>query len=766
MSLSRVELRADGGHGVTRRGYTSQALVRHAGTFHGADALPAQSGSNAGSIRVELRKRGGIGMQAYDHGNGLSRSVDVGQDLHLSARGGDGDDGGIGGDGQTGTRGYDGRDATQTSDATRGGNGGPGGNGGHGSHGGHGGHGGNVEVRMTEEDMHLAYVVDWDVSGGRGGRAGRHGRGGAGGAGGRGGSGISWKEFEGYRQVCGSDCGSGGSSTAMVRSSGGSLQSGVPLMLAIANGAITDGTNTRSLNNTLAYIPAEYNSVIRGALGNSGSSGLMIEGSGGGGGHGASCRQVADYSHHSRPSASSGSRGPSGYSPTSPLYPGNPGDPGQGSFVVFDRYAPLAASTYTSKFEFKLQDFVVKDENEDDVFEPGESVLVSSIKVQNPNFDVRGMPTPSHTLIPATVRPCTWLQNVVGRDEIHLPRDIAPAHSKTTIDETIWAAIQSPSSTSIANQVFTAQQQIKLVATIPDIQREVRNFDHTKDIVIKYPLFMEPKRLKYLDSIPFGSTSSIKWPISNCSSKPLGRNSSCRRKIKASVSTRSDHAFLGEILLHVPSLDQRKVEEEILRLDPFQTRELSKRMRVSGDAEEYTFLNLSVKLRATPVSSATAERASGLSLTLMQSQDVRIQVSNRYRYTSDSKILILTSKATTKQQLDGWRRFIREELHASADVFNASRHGGFTSHTTILLSLQDMSERLYLRLTIRSIFSCMAHAHASNSCRAGRHRRKPRMEHASSLLGSQSRGQRKWSKASTGSPPFLYTNARHLCMLA
>lgn len=64
--------------------------------------------------------------------------------------------------------------------------------GGHGSDGGNGGRGGAVEVRVTEQNMHLVYATSWDVRGGKGGAAGRHGSGGTGGKGGRGGSGCSW----------------------------------------------------------------------------------------------------------------------------------------------------------------------------------------------------------------------------------------------------------------------------------------------------------------------------------------------------------------------------------------------------------------------------------------------------------------------------------------------------------------------------------------------------------------------------------------------
>lgn len=128
MSYPKVNIKVDGQHGVEARGHnTNRELVRASGNFHGADALPAENGRNGGTIRVELQVRLGGGLIAFDSCTVGSRHVSVGEDLFLSARGGDGEDGGTGGDGKAGSKGYKGQSATQHSEATRGGDGGPGG---------------------------------------------------------------------------------------------------------------------------------------------------------------------------------------------------------------------------------------------------------------------------------------------------------------------------------------------------------------------------------------------------------------------------------------------------------------------------------------------------------------------------------------------------------------------------------------------------------------------------------------------------------------
>ena len=298
----------------------------------------------------------------------------------------------------------------------------------------------------------------------------------------------------------------------------GPLRSDVPLYLAIQNGAISDGENTYALNNIGARIPASYAGLVRDALSSANNNQALIQSSSSGAvvpaGHSSGCKQVAQYKTHSRPSASNGSNGPPGSAPSSPLYPGRPGDPGQGSFViVLNPYETSSDKSYSSPFEFRLRDFEVVDENSDGVFEPGECALISALQVENANTSSTGMPTPIHTDIPAVLKSCEWLQSVRGRNRLLLPRNIAPRQMKTTTDGIIWAKIKAPPSSSIENKRFTAHQRIRLEATIPDIDRPVNNFNYSEVITIQYPLFLEVRQIKYLQSMPMGSSCSIKWPV-------------------------------------------------------------------------------------------------------------------------------------------------------------------------------------------------------------------------------------------------------------
>ncbi|KAF2028037.1 hypothetical protein EK21DRAFT_90994 [Setomelanomma holmii] len=376
----------------------------------------------------------------------------------------------------------------------------------------------------------------------------------------------------------------------------------------------------------------------------------------------------------SRPSARSGCDGPRGHAPTSPMYPGNHGASGHGSVVVFDPYHQSPKRSFTSVYEFKLRDFDVTDENGDDIFEPGECVLTSALQVENTNRSATGMPTPLYTEIPATMRACSWLAIVHGREKVPLPRNIAPRQTKTT-DGVIWAKIQFAPDALITNNIFSAEEQIHLDATIPDIEREVNNFDHMKTIRIQYPLFLEPTYIKHLECIPFGCLISIKWPLSNRSSKALGSATSSNREVLSSIETESSSALLSDPLGSPATVDTHTAEERITGIDAYQTHEVTKRLHIAEDAEEYSSIRIFVRLHATPATTAVEHDLPAPVPIAMQTHEVMVQVTNRYQCNPSAEYLILTSRSTTQETLEGWRRFIRTESRGSADVWNMCQYG-------------------------------------------------------------------------------------------
>jgi len=99
------------------------------------------------------------------------------------------------------------------------------------------------------------------------------------------------------------------------------------------------------------------------------------------GGHTPRCQQVPTYTTRRKPGASDGERGSSGLAPTAVLTPGRDGLDGTAAIII--RSDDGSVSTYDSKFEFQLLDFEVVDQNNDNIFEPGECAIIKNIRIKN-----------------------------------------------------------------------------------------------------------------------------------------------------------------------------------------------------------------------------------------------------------------------------------------------------------------------------------------------------------------------------------------------
>ncbi|KAF1992020.1 hypothetical protein K402DRAFT_459220 [Aulographum hederae CBS 113979] len=320
--------------------------------------------------------------------------------------------------------------------------GGRGGNGGLGSKGGNGGNGGKTEIWMSEENVHLILAVNWVLEAGQGGKAGYHGLSGSGGPGGQGGSGYIWKEAAGYQCSCspgGSDL-SPTSPTNNNLSELNQLRAGSDLTFAFPQGA------QQALLNSDSTALARRDQLSRDTV------------------HLPSCQQ--EYITHNRPGARNGKKGSSGRTPTALLLPGRDGVDGTAFICVQNSNGSV--STYKSKFQSKLLDFEVIDENNDSIFEPGECVVISNFKIKN----CGGMPTPTKTLIPLTMQFSSWLTPLPGKDVVHLPLGIKPGETKQISDE-LWAVIKSRPTVRPDGTAFIANAKIKLEAIGPDLDRKL-----------------------------------------------------------------------------------------------------------------------------------------------------------------------------------------------------------------------------------------------------------------------------------------------------
>ncbi|KAF2108339.1 hypothetical protein BDV96DRAFT_652905 [Lophiotrema nucula] len=667
-----------------RSGEGATALVP-ASSLHGYDAPSAEHGQHADSLTVELVPSSQGGLKAlYTTGSGArsSKRAAQDQDLFLNLRGGNGANGGIGGNGQDGYAGTRGSNATKTRDATPGGNGGRGGDGGRGSDGGRGGNGGNLELVMSEQNMHLVAIVDWDVASGRGGIAGRHGKPGAGGPGGRGGKSYTWQEHTGYRWSCSSECTSsnsgavtttrGSNSSNQVALSG--LRGDQGIYFAFPTGAVSDGTNVAQVNNLAGYIPASIAPQFRQALLGSGSSStdMALYNGGSGGGHASGCRQVKTYTSRHRPGAASGSDGRSGRAPSEPSpRAGRNGRSGTASIFIVNNDGTRSLP-YSAKFEFQLVDFEVVDENNDAPHD--------------------AMPTPRRTRIPLRLLDSP---NLTPRNTLELPLGIEPGETRVVQGE-IWADISAPDSRSLETPL-RAQATIKLEAMYPDIMRPVPHFNCCKTINIRHPLELVNNSFKFLDSLAPGTSTSVQWQIRNISERELGSSSSSRRTIKSDIQfvSISPAAFGGNFDDHAGAAANRG-SKSIRDSRSHQTSTLSEQLHVLQSAQNRPVLDILVKLYLLPFRSHGRDRPRDVKL--IQQHSFSIAVCEPWIKTRDAQYLILTSKGTDQGRIATYRDFIQKHLGMTVDTFDVSLYGGLRAESSRSQVLNEYAGKTILAM--------------------------------------------------------------------
>jgi hypothetical protein len=116
------------------------------------------------------------------------------------------------------------------------------------------------------------------------------------------------------------------------------------------------------------------------------------------------CSEGNVYSRRIRVPGEDGVDGQPGATPIARLFPGTNGRPGNCAIIV--RSKTGQEQTYRSRYQLELVGFDVEDENEDDIFEPGEHLFIRRIRVRNSG----GMPSPtSKTLLEISPSDCLSL---------------------------------------------------------------------------------------------------------------------------------------------------------------------------------------------------------------------------------------------------------------------------------------------------------------------------------------------------------------------
>ncbi|MCB0356678.1 MAG: hypothetical protein KDD40_06705, partial [Bdellovibrionales bacterium] len=605
----------NGNHGIDGRSYSTHSGASSGNGSDGGDATHSTPGSNAGNIDITLKDDGTqkahLLLVGSSNNNSVNKqlNVDFQTKIILNASGGRGGDGGDGGDGQGGCNGYRGKNADRYSRGSDGGPGCNGGNGGDATPGSNGGKGGSITVRLSYEDLYLTPLVNWNVKGGQGGNSSTNGSAGQGGNGGQGGSSYSWTTTREVPSTC-----SETRSRSVSRSSRNA-----------------DGS-------TSYYTDYETYTVS------------------------VSCtKTVTD--HHYNSGGSTGPRGRGGSSGTGNTSSGSKGQDGSFRFIV--KSEDGKEITYTRTFELRLRSYQVIDEDGNGIYEPGETVRIYNIVVEN----AAQMPTPGKKAkVLISLQNSEWILSEPQLIEIETLKGGEIRQLKGELRFKI-----RNNRFKISENLAAATDTIAPIAEVTRINYRLNSFQFPKTLSISYPIELQTFSTK--ERLGPGESAPIVWKVKNLSNKTIGDIQKDTRTMKINLARSGGDAIEDSILFQDSSIkDAKSIEKQdwslkIPQIPPGHYFLMEGQITVSPSALAYTREHLKSTLSLSDFETGNQED--------IEYGSIVVTVGQTYSYTPGAEILIVTNASTTRKQIESLSTFFKS-IGIKYDVWDYSYYGFFS----------------------------------------------------------------------------------------
>jgi hypothetical protein len=485
----------------------------------------------------------------------------------------------------------------------------------------------------------------------RGGDGGHGGFGGNGGKGGRGGDGADATQY-----TWGEDGGDGGD--------GGNGGNGSPGSAAGSGGNIMIEVDERDAQLLMLVGTVDTDGGNGGNPGRNGSGGQG--GSGGSGGSGYSWTEtVSDgtdsngnpqshIEYHSNPGGSNGSSGRNGSDGHADVSGGTDGLPGRFTYVI-------GGKNYASRYDVRVESFEIESENHDGIFEPGETVTVSKIRVRN----VGGMPTPKYAPIKFFVRDHDW---VVSLNKPLLLKDSLPPNATADLVGELQFRIAKEGISS-RGKPFSANSWVSPRGNQTVVDRDFESSEKAAGFTIQYPLKISG--IKVPRNLGPGQSAKVSWTVTNISTQEYGSLSKLKRVIESQLklnlpaTTTRTYTYRdskgANVDLETGSLSR------IERLAPGATVTIEGTIQLPTSAEPYQKIGLETGL-------GLGSRGDGKKATPIQSMETVINISYVYARSEGSDAVIVTNHDTTRQELAAWNTLLTR-YGIRKDVWDLSYEG-------------------------------------------------------------------------------------------
>ncbi|MFC1679810.1 hypothetical protein ACFL2T_06325, partial [Elusimicrobiota bacterium] len=372
------------------------------------------------------------------------------------------------------------------------------------------------------------------------------------------------------------------------------------------------------------------------------------------------------YTHHHNPGGSRGSRGSDGSSSSRSVHDGRPGEIGEFGIMVLDE-AGQPIGHFDEIYDMELLSFDLVSRNADAIFEPGEEITVSNIRVRN-------APGAGRMSTPETHSIQVYFQNrgylMAAKTRLTIPKSLTPGE-EYQFDQDLKLNIRDVEDYEIPEhgEAWTADQKVTPVAEMASVQQQFGNFENPMSIEIRFPIEVTPIHAAH--SLGRGDSTKIFWKVKNVSGRTFGSLSDIKRAIATNLArtggeVSADRLEFKDAQGRTVALDDGFLKS-IENLGADETVMIEGKLQLSKDAPLYSEAELKLDLSLGRIDDGENRRR-------IQSRVFTVRVAQTYRKTKGSDMLLITNSSSKREEVAAWKR-VAANLGMKVDVWDLSLNG-------------------------------------------------------------------------------------------
>jgi hypothetical protein len=395
------------------------------------------------------------------------------------------------------------------------------------------------------------------------------------------------------------------------------------------------------------------------------------------------CHDVTTTDTHSMSGGFDGSDGRDGVTRNNPVPGGSQGPNGKFEVIVHNENG--STETFARSYDLELISFTMLDENLDGIFEFGERVLISGIKVKN----VGQMPTPAgKSDVLVLLGSSAW----AVADPVMLKVPQLKAGVEYTLPDQLSFVIKDSGLVGTDKRVVV-EDRITPIAKVTRVEKTFDGFRLPKTLTVTYPVEITPIDVR--PSIGPGERARIVWRVKNLSQKALGANSELNRILSTGLNLEGGDGRRDQISYLTPT-DQKIWNlrdgfiRAIGRIPPGGEILIEGEIAIGPEALPYTSFELSSGLNLQAYGDSAPRK--------IQKNSLSIRVAQVYSHDPESSLLLLADRDSNREEILAWKK-LAEKIGLKMNIWDVSYYG-FFSLTRMLEKQGDTIENMYAHKTI------------------------------------------------------------------